>query len=478
MSPATPPPGPALPRSTPEEQGVPSSALLALVRRWEDRGLEPHSVTVLRHGHTLAEGWWAPHHRDGVQLMYSVSKSFTACAAGFAVAEGLLRLDERVVDLFPDAAAATGPRARTLTLHDLLAMRTGHRADTLTWRDHRPRDFPRAFLAAEPEEEPGWFVYHNGATLMAALAVQRRSGQRLLDYLRPRLLAPLGLEHAAWSAQDGADIGYSGLHTTTGALARLGELVLRDGSWKGRRVLPDGWVATMTALHTDTAHHPGDVDWQQGYGYQMWRCRHDAVRADGAYGQFSVVVPGADLVVALTSCSDRTQETLDAIWEELLPRLADAPLPPDRAAHAALGEHLSTAALPAPTGAVPAPGPGPWSFTHTPREELPALDRVEVVPRGTDAATATLRLVEGASTLEVPCHDGGWPSAAAARPWTASGGWTAPGVFQARVAAVETPHVLHLRCADGVAEASWNELPLDRPVLYRLHAPAASAAGG
>ncbi|KRE63035.1 serine hydrolase [Nostocoides sp. Soil756] len=450
---------------------MPSAALLGLVRRWEDRGLEPHSVTVLRHGRTLAEGWWAPYHRDGLQLMYSVSKTFTACAAGFAVAEGLLALEERVVDLFPEHAAEAGPRARVLTLHDLLAMRTGHRVDTLTWRDHRAGPFPQVFLGAEPEEERGWFVYHNGATSMAALAVQRRSGQRLVDYLRPRLLEPLGIEGAAWSSHDGADLGYSGLHVNTSALARLGELVLRDGSWQGQQVLPEGWAATMTARHTDTSHHPEKVEWQQGYGYQMWRCRYGAVRADGAYGQFAVVVPDADLVVALTSCTERTQETLDAIWEELLPRLADRPLPADPGAHAALTGHLTSAAVAAPRGTVTPPGPGPWTFVHSPREDVPALERVEVTPveRGTGWRLA---LTEGDTTLEVPCGEGEWPAPADSGPWTASGGWTAPGVFEARVAAVETPHVLHLRCTDGVATGTWNGLPLNRPVLRRLRAPA------
>ncbi|PKW25609.1 serine hydrolase domain-containing protein [Phycicoccus duodecadis] len=475
MSPATPPSGPLLPPSTPEDQGVPSAALLALVRRWEDRGLEPHSVTVLRHGHTVAEGWWAPYHRDGVQLMYSVSKTFTACAVGFGVAEGLLRLDERVVDLFPESAHRAGPRAAALTLHDLLAMRTGHRVDTLTWREHSPAQFPDVFLATEPEEEPGWFVYNNGATLMAALAVQRRSGQRLLDYLRPRLLEPLGLDHAAWSAEDGVDLGYSGLHVPTAALARLGELVLRDGRWQGRRVLPAGWVATMTALHTDTSVHPGEVEWQQGYGYQMWRCRHGAVRADGAYGQVSVVVPEAELVVALTGCTERTQETLDAIWEELLPHLAGAPLPPAPAAHAALTEALAAASLPAPSGAPqpsgPTPADGPWSYAHTPTEEVPLLERVEVAPAAGGHGW-TLRLTEGEDALEVPCGADGWPQTTTSGPWTASGGWSAPGVFEARVVAVQTPHVLHLRCADGVATTTWNGLPLNRPVLRRLRAPA------
>ncbi|NHA67083.1 serine hydrolase domain-containing protein [Phycicoccus flavus] len=457
-----------LPRATPESQGVPSEALLALVRRWERSGLEPHGVLVLRHGHVVAEGSWTPYRPEGVQLVYSVSKTFTACAVGFAVDEGLLRLEDRVVDLFPDEAAAAdaGPRTRELTLHDLLAMRTGHRADTLFWRAEEPVPFVQRVLALEPEEERGWFVYHNGATRLAALAVQRAAGTRLLDYLRPRLLDPVGIGPAAWLGSGGADAGYSGLHVTTDALARLGELVLHDGAWQGRQVLPPGWAAAMTTVHTDTSHHPETADWRQGYGYQMWRCTHDAWRADGAYGQFAVVVPGADLVLALTSCTERTQETLDAIWQVLLPALSEGPLPPSADAQEALTAHLGALTLPHPVPASVPDGPGPWVFTHEPTEEVPRLAAVTVSPADDGWS---LRVDEGEEVLDVPCGDGAW--APVTGPWTAAGAWTAPGVFETSVCAVESPHVLHLRCVDGTVTASWNGVPLAVPALHALPAP-------
>jgi hypothetical protein len=310
---------------------------------------------------------------------------------------------------------------------------------------------------------------------MAALAVQRRTGQRLLDYLGPRLLHPLGVPEAAWAGEDGLDVGYSGLHVPTHALTHLGELILRDGVWQGRRLLPDGWAGRMTTPHTDTTHHPETVDWQQGYGYQMWRCRVDAVRADGAYGQFSVIVPGADLVVALTSCTEQTQETLDAIWAELLPALSGTPLPPAPEAHHRLTRRLEHARLRPEGDGVPAPGAGPWTFTHRPTDDVPALTAVRV-DRSPGASGWSLTLHEADTVLEVPCEDGGWPRPGGS-PWTASGGWTSDGTFTARVAAVETPHVLDVHCADGVATARWNGVPLTAPVLGTLRAPARQDGG-
>jgi len=447
---------------------VPSDALLRMARRWGREGNEPHGLVVIRHGLVVAEAAWRPWPRDGIRLVYSVSKTFLAIAAAFADEEGLLGPEERIVDVFPEHAHAAGPRAARVTVEQCLRMATGHRVDTLDAFVEQGEDSVAAFLATEPEEEPGsWFLYHNGASRVLALAVQRRTGQRLLDYLRPRLLDPLGIDEAAWITWAGADLGFSGLHISTDAVARLGLLLLQDGVWEGRRLLPDGWVATASQPLTDTTPHPDPPDWKMGYGYQMWRSRHDGFRVDGAYGQFALVMPEHDLVVTVTSCTETTSEVLDAVWEELLPALADGPLPPDPVAHARLVAALDAATAP-PGGSTVAPpsGTGPWAFTHAPDAEHPGLRSV-VVHRGDPD---WLLEVDDGEALQVPCGDGRWPHAGGS-PFVASGGWVGPGVFEATVVAVETPHTLLLRCADGEVTARWRGAPLHGPFLARLRAP-------
>lgn len=466
------PAGSALPRSAPEQQGVPSDAVLAMVRRWEHEGNEPHGVVVVRHGHVVAEGAWRPWPADGIALVYSVSKTFLAVAAGFAEAEGLLSRDERLVDVFPEAAGHAGPRAARITVEDCLRMSTGHLADTL---DTAPgmagggEESAALFLATEPEQEPGsWFLYHNGASRVLALAVQRRTGQRLLDYLRPRLLDPLGVTRAAWITWAGADLGFSGLHVSTDTLARLGLLLLQDGVWQGRRVLPAGWVATASSALADTSQHPDPDDWRVGYGHQLWRSRH-GYRADGAFGQFALVLPDHDLVVAITGCTEDTHQVLDAVWQELLPRLADDPLPPDPRAAARLTAALEAAATPPSGSSVAPPADGaPWTFEHATTPEHPALRSVTVEP----GEQGWVLEVDDGDRLSIACGDGHWPEAGD-RPWVASGGWVAPGVFEATVVAVQTPHSLLLRCADGAVRARWRTVPLHEPVLARLQAPPA-----
>ncbi len=462
------PTGTALPRSTPEHQGVPSDAVLAMVRRWTAEGNEPHGVVVIRHGHVVARGAWQPWPPDGIGLVYSVSKTFLAIAAGFAEAEGLLSRDERLVDVFPEAAGVAGRRAARITVGDCLRMSTGHHTDTLDAVRGGGEEAVALFLAAEPEEEPGsWFLYHNGASRVLALAVQRRTGQRLVDYLRPRLLDPLEVAEAAWTTWAGSDLGFSGLHVSTDTVARLGLLLLQDGLWQGRRLLPAGWVAQASSPLADTTHHPGSADWTAGYGFQLWRNAPGGFRADGAYGQFALVLPEHDLVVAVTGCTEDTQEVLDAVWQELLPHVVDAPHPPDPEAHTRLVSALDTAAAPASGSTAPRPEtPAPWTYTHGPDAEHPVLRSVEVRP----GEHGWVLEVDDGDRLSIPCGDGHWPDAGGA-PWVASGGWVAPGVFEAKVVAVQTPHSLLLRCAEGAVAARWRGVPLHGPSLAWLRAP-------
>jgi hypothetical protein len=272
---------------------------------------------------------------------------------------------------------------------------------------------------------------------------------------------------AAWTTWAGADLGFSGLHVSTDTVARLGLLLLQDGVWKGRRVLPAGWVVTASTPLADTSHHPGSADWTAGYGHQMWRNAVGGFRADGAFGQFALVLPEHDLVVAVTGCTEDTQQVLDAVWQELLPHLADAPLPPDPHAHDRLTAALEAAAAPASgSSTTPPPGVGPWTFDHNPTPEHPALRSVTVSPGG----QGWVLEVDDGGRLVIACGDGHWPDAVGA-PWVASGGWVAPGVFEAAVAAVQTPHSLLLRCADGRVTARWSTVPLHDRRLAGLQAP-------
>ncbi|MEZ4581076.1 MAG: serine hydrolase, partial [Caldilineaceae bacterium] len=244
----------------------------------------------------MAEGWWAPYAPDRIHLLYSLSKSFTSTAVGLAVAEGRLRVDDRVVDFFPDALPATiSDNLAAMQVRHLLCMGTGHVQDTVGhMTTDTDDDWIRGALGVPPEQAPGSvFTYNQGATFLLSAIVQKLTGQTLVDYLQPRLFAPLGIDRTYWQQNpQGINLGFSGFHTTTDAIARLGQLYLQRGRWAGKQLLPAAWVDAASAHQIDSATpgtSPGEhqnSDWVQGYGYQFWRCRHDAYRGDGAFGQF------------------------------------------------------------------------------------------------------------------------------------------------------------------------------------------------
>ena len=279
----------SLPRSRPSEQGVDAAAVLAFVEAVDaDPTVEVHSLMVLRHGHVVAEGWWAPHTPDRARLLYSLSKSFTSLALGFAVAEGLVSLDDPVLRFFPELdAEVTDPRSRATTLRHLAAMASGHDRDV--WEEAVARDLEepvRGFLTLPPEAEPGTvFAYNQCCTYTVAAALQRVSGSTLVDFLRPRLLDPLGIGEVGWQAWPaGRQLGFSGLFARTEDVAALGRLLLARGAWDGRQLLDPSYVDLATAAHVSTGARDEGPDWQQGYGFQFWRSRH-GFRGDGAFGQ-------------------------------------------------------------------------------------------------------------------------------------------------------------------------------------------------
>lgn len=317
-----------------------------------------HSVMVLRRGHVIAEGWWAPYRADLPHALFSISKSFTSTAIGLLIEDGRLSLDDLVVDLLPDDAPETvDERLAALRVRHLLSMSTGQARDGLE-EVGDAGGWARRILAVPLAHEPGTrFMYQTGATYLLAAIATRLTGERLLGHLTPRLLAPLGIDGAAWErCPDGIDVGGFGLSMTTEDVAAFGQLLLQRGNWQGRQLVPAAWIGTATAAHVSNGDPALASDWTQGYGFQFWRGRHDSFRADGAFGQLCVVLPRQEVVVAVTAGLDDMQEELDVVWDALLPVLAtDGPLAPDPAAHDRLTARLGSLCLPMPTGAPRSP---------------------------------------------------------------------------------------------------------------------------
>jgi CubicO group peptidase (beta-lactamase class C family) len=312
----------ALPRSTPHAQNVSSRGILDLVHAL-DRLESVHSYLLVRHGSVIAEGWWEPFAAETPHMMYSLSKSFTSTAVGLAIADGLFALDDRVIDLLPDdAPAEPDRRLAELRVRHLLTMTTGHATESIDQADRAEHDNWARFILEKPLEfEPGThFTYNSGASYLLSAIVQRATGQRVLDYLTPRLFAPLGIEGPTWeTCPRGIDTGGWGLSARTEDIAKFGQLHLQKGAWDGSQLIPADWIAVATGWQVPNGDPAEPSDWSQGYGFQFWQCRNGAYRGDGAFGQFCVVIPEQDAVVVLTAGLSDMQEELDLVWEHLLP---------------------------------------------------------------------------------------------------------------------------------------------------------------
>lgn len=320
----------SLPRSVPEAQGVSSEAVLAFVDAADEKVREIHSFMLVRNGHVVAECWWKPESAETPHVLWSLSKSFTSTAVGLAIAEGKLKLDDKVVDFFPDEVPAdASENLKAMTVRDLLTMAAGHASEPNVRSSEHWR---KTFLAHPVEKKPGsHFLYNTQATYMQSAIVHKVTGENVVDYLQPRLFDPLGIEKPRWDeSPEGVTLGGYGLYLKTEDIAKFGQLLLQKGEWNGEQIVPAEWIAQATSKQVENAKDPASVatsDWAQGYGFQFWRCRHDAFRGDGKDGQFCVVLPEKNAVVVMTSNTGDLQGELNLVWEHLLPGLGDEALP-------------------------------------------------------------------------------------------------------------------------------------------------------
>lgn len=347
-------------RCTPEELGISSKGITAFIEAFESKTkgkdrMEMHSFMLLRHGKVAAEAWWSPYSPDYRHMLYSLSKSFTSTAVGFIVSEGLLSLDDKVISYFPeDMPAEISENLKAMTIKHLLTMSTGHAEDTLEpmW-EQAEGNWVKAFLEMPVVYEPGThFLYNTGATYMLSAIIQKVTGSRMLGYLKPRLFEPLNIKNPVWDVCPmGIDIGGYGLSIKTEDIARFGQLYLQKGKWEGRQLIPLEWVEEATRLQISNSDNPENGgDWEQGYGYQFWRCRHNSFRGDGAYGQYCIVIPEKDAVFAANCAVEDMGLMFDLVWDYLYTAMHDGVLPEDEAAYGAMCSKISSLKLPVPEG--------------------------------------------------------------------------------------------------------------------------------
>jgi CubicO group peptidase (beta-lactamase class C family) len=455
-----------LPRSTPELQGISASGITAFIKAANksiDSQHSLHSLMLLRHGKVVAEGWWHPYRAEVPHMLFSLSKSFASTAVGIAVAEGRLSVDDTVLSFFAEQAPKkVSANLAAMRVRHLLSMSTGHDQDvTRQTLSRRDRNAARAFLSLPVEHAPGThFAYNSAATFMLSTIVQKLTGQTLLDYLTPRLFEPLGIQGATWESykdQSGAEVNFGGwgLNIKTEDIARLGQLYLQKGMWNGKRLLPEAWVEAATSKQVSNASpdQSGPADWEQGYGYQFWRCRHNIYRGDGAFGQYCIVMPEQDAVLAITAGGPDMQAVLNLVWDKLLPAIGQDPLPKDEASQKKLARTLEGLKLSPPQGEATSPlakrlSGKTYTFEHN-------YETLHSLSFDFQAGQMTYHLLGGGKKRgkhTLAFGYGNWVdgSAAIGAPGptrvVASGVWKAEDTFELTLCQYETPFIGTITC--------------------------------
>ncbi|MBN2238809.1 MAG: serine hydrolase [Dehalococcoidales bacterium] len=309
-----------LERVNPAEVGLSGNAILNYLEKLQACGTEMHGLMIARQGKICAEGWWKPYSPGLIHTLASLTKSYVVTAMGILVFEGRVSVDEKIIDILSEYMPEhISDNLRALTIHHMLCMGAGN--DTM--QDRTRPGWLHDFFASDFANPPGSRFYYSGViTSVLGAVIRKKTSLGLMEYLKPRLFDKIGIDagRLKWIEHpDGLEYGGGGLFARTEDNLRLGQLYLNGGIWNGERIISKEWVKAASSKQIDNDNEK-PADNRVGYGYQMWMCRPSGVyRFDGAKGQFVIVVPRLDMVIAINQMSEQpvTQKTLDITWEYL-----------------------------------------------------------------------------------------------------------------------------------------------------------------
>ena len=298
----------------PEEVGVNSKEVVEFLRDMKENKLEFHSFMVIKDGKVACEFYRSPFNKETPHSVYSISKTVTAIAVGFAIKEGLFSLDTRIVDIFPEyIPEKTDGRIFKITVRNLLTMTAGIQPSFLS--DKGKIDWIEDYFNSSFYGEPGTFRYVNENIFMLSAIICKTANMTLREYLLPRLFAPLGIDFPHWETnQDGIEAGGWGLSLKLEDLAKIMFCLSNKGKIEKQQIIPEEWVAEMTEAHADTSICK-NIDTDKGYGYCVWRNGgNNSFRANGMFSQFGIVFPSENAVLVCFGAIASEQEARDCIW--------------------------------------------------------------------------------------------------------------------------------------------------------------------
>lgn len=446
-----------LPRSTPRAEGVDPRAVYDLFRYYDEHQTGVHSVMILRHDRVIAEGWWYPYRPEFLNMLFSMSKSFTSVAVGFAVQEGLLTIQDKLIDFFPDVLPKDAEPCgymKELTIRDVLRMATGHVIEP-SMNEEGKEKWVFQFLSSYIEKKPGsHYLYNTAGTYMLSAVVQKLTGMTVEEYLTPRLFEPLGFGEHRWElSPEGITAGGFGLNLCTEDIAKFGVFLRNRGMYNGKQLLDPKWIDEATAKQMEYTEHM-NIDSRQGYGYQFWRCQpKNSYRGAGAFAQFCIVLPDQEIVIAVTSGAQDTQPVLTALWDILLPGVGkEAPQLDDESVTRELTKFLKSLEMPVVHGKKDIIDEKYWTRAYDVSKNVLGLERIEFGSDGENFVRVIINGKESIIPLGFECWKDAvinFPSLSEPQPFrqpvpmdnriSACGAWTGDHTFEMRVIYNQTP---------------------------------------
>jgi len=306
-----------------------------------------HSVLVLRHGKLVFEAYREPYDKDRMHRMFSISKTFTALAAGLLIDEGKLSLCDKVVSFFPEYCPdPVNPLLASATIYDMLTMQDPH--DHTTHGYDIKANWLESWFLTPPDHPPGTvFQYNTTSTNLIASIVERITGQKMIDYMYPRLLTPLGFSEGCFCGEtpDGDSFGGSAVNCTPRDLAKLAQFVMDEGFHDGKQLISRDFITDLRSKLVDTGLMGIPVEGMFGYGYFTWHLRYNGFAFFGIHGQFAVGFPDKGLLIVTTGNTTDNyanendillSQFLDRVFYRLYPALSDDSLPENPEAQAEL----------------------------------------------------------------------------------------------------------------------------------------------
>lgn len=335
----------------PEEVGISSGAVKRYIEVLEKANLSTHDVIIARGDKIIYENYWAPFEKSFCHRMYSVTKSFVSLAIGFLLQDGKISLEDKIVDLFPEAITeGANDEIRKQTIRNMLMMSTG-RCENDAYFSRRPKDRVRDYFEFGGKAIKGagtFFDYDSpGSFILGALA-ERITGMTLLEYLREKLFDKIGVSDSPYMLKcpGGHSWSDSALLCTPEDLLRVAKFTMNLGKWNGEQILDEQYLKEATSHLISTG-----CEWPhlQGYGYQIWTLQQNSFFFNGMGCQLAVCIPHKDIILIYNGdnqgLSFAKSVIVDSFFDIISDRAADGALDADDEAYRELCDYSAALEL-------------------------------------------------------------------------------------------------------------------------------------